>query len=29
MSTAYYNQKWETAIGRLLENIDEENYPLQ
>lgn len=29
MSTSYYNQKWESAIGRLLQNVDEENYPLE
>lgn len=29
MSTTYYNQKWESAISKLLENIEEENYPLE
>ncbi len=29
MSTTYYNQKWESAISKLLENIGEENYPLE
>jgi hypothetical protein len=28
MSIAFYNQKWETAIARLLDNVDEENFPL-
>lgn len=29
MSTIYYNQKWETAISKLLENVAEENLPLE
>mgnify|MGYP000974624980 FL=1 len=29
MSTSYYNQKWETAIAKLLENVGEENFPLE
>ena len=29
MSTIYYNQKWETSISKLLENVTEENIPLE
>ena len=29
MSIAFYNQKWETAIARLLDNVEEENFPLE
>ena len=29
MSIAFYNQKWETAIGQLLDNVQEENFPLE
>ena len=29
MSIAFYNQKWETAISNLLENVQEENFPLE
>ena len=29
MSIAFYNQKWETAISNLLDNVQEENFPLE
>lgn len=29
MSITYYNQKWETAISKLLDNVEEENFPLE
>lgn len=29
MSIAYYNEKWESAISKLLDNVQEENSPLE
>ena len=29
MSIAYYNQTWESAISKLLDNVEEENFPLE